>query len=134
MSNYSELMNNSELSLASYSNLTAGNISAILLRDMAACEKDNFVSRFDEVVAVQPNTDSGFSATAFKSYDGQLTVAIRGTEGVNGNDTYDLADGNVLTNLDAVVITHDTDGGTISLLQGVTFHHVSAASAEAGLY
>lgn len=47
-----------------------------------------------------------------------------------GSDTYQFT----LDSFDNVTITGDADGGTISLLSGVTFHHVSADSAQDGLF
>ncbi len=49
--------------------------------------------------------------------------------GGSGNDTYRIE-----TGFDNVMIAGDTDGGTISLLAGVTFHRVSGEKGKDGLF
>lgn len=89
MSTQIEMFDNSELAFSSYSDLqvgstsTSGQIDALKQNNdgMSQTESVKFSSRYPNVIAVQPNTDSGFSATVFMAAGtNQLTVALRGTE------------------------------------------------------
>jgi hypothetical protein len=91
----SEYFNNSELALASYFTLSEDELVDQIeelknLGDgMSEAEAIKFAGRYADVVVAQPNTTSGFSATVFREAGtNQLTVAFRGTEGVNGNDLH----------------------------------------------
>lgn len=85
-----ELFNNAELALAAYADLnttqsTLDQKLALIDAGMTDKQAKEFATRYPEVIAHIPNTDSGFSATVFKDTNGQLTVAFRGTEASLGN-------------------------------------------------
>ncbi|HQQ75121.1 MAG TPA: hypothetical protein PK031_08205 [Pseudomonadales bacterium] len=82
------LFNNAELSLAAYANLDKSlatddpdNLAALRSAGMSNTQAEEFAVRYPDVVAVYSDPDTDFQATVFKSADGQLTVAIRGTLG-----------------------------------------------------
>ena len=87
MENINSIFKNSQLSLASYADLTkdplADQKEKLKLEGsgMSDSQATQFASQYS-VVAVYPNTVTGFSATVFKENGtDELTVAIRGTEG-----------------------------------------------------
>ncbi|MBK8102601.1 MAG: hypothetical protein IPK30_04790 [Cellvibrionales bacterium] len=83
------LFNNTELSLAAYSDLSLGltnsqeNITALKQngKGMSQAQAVRFAERYPSVLAVADKPASGFQATVFKSEDGELVVAMRGTAG-----------------------------------------------------
>src|SRR6478609_7233783 len=98
MATSNELFNNSELSMASYANLSIGrtddasNLIALKSTDaggagMTEEQASQFSDRYTNVIAIKENTASGFSATVFQAADGSMTVAIRGTD-PQGSDTW----------------------------------------------
>ncbi len=83
-----DIFGGSETSLAAYGKYETFSYSdALEQADMATSHVSAFTATYTILNHI-PNTASGFSATVFKSSDGQLTVAIRGTEGVNGDDLH----------------------------------------------
>ena len=98
------LYQNSELAQAAYADLTegptVGQITALKKVDgkgsFTQVQAESFVSRFTDVVAISDDPlDTGFSATVFSTTtggNGQLTLAIRGTDELTGADGGDDAD------------------------------------------
>ena len=97
------LYRNSELSQAAYSHLVVGstNNQISVLKQMGGAgftqsQADSFVSRFTQVIAISDDPlNTGFSATVFSSsggINGELTLAIRGTDELIGSDGDDDAD------------------------------------------
>ena len=81
------LFNNAELAQSAYSTLFAGNtvdqIDALTDTNgagMTQTQAKAFAARYPDIVSQFTDIDTGFSATIFKSTNGELTLAIRGTE------------------------------------------------------
>ena len=83
-----ELLDASDSSQAAYSQLYSGlttdtfNRDALEERNMSATQAEQFAIRYPRVLAVKRDDSpdsSGFSAAVFKKADGQLTLAIRGS-------------------------------------------------------
>ncbi|MBW8457793.1 MAG: hypothetical protein K0M58_05050, partial [Thiobacillus sp.] len=79
-----------QLAEASYANFTvpAENYDEALEdKDFSTIQADTLLHNWD-VITHQPNTDSGYSSTLFKSTDpgGGYVLAFRGTEGLNYDD------------------------------------------------
>jgi Ca2+-binding RTX toxin-like protein len=82
-----DMFNNSDLALAAYSDLTQGvptnqQIDALKQSGdgMSQAQAERFAVRYPAVLSVANCPESGFQATVFKSSDGQLAVAFRGTK------------------------------------------------------
>lgn len=82
-----QMFNNSDLALAAYSDLTQGvptnqQIDALKQSGdgMSQVQAEWFAVRYPAVLSVANYPESGFQATVFKSSDGQLAVAFRGTK------------------------------------------------------
>ncbi len=103
MTEISELFSRSEQSFAAYADLVEGatasvqNLAALTQQGshMIDSQADNFASRFTEVMAISDDPlNTGFSATVFSTsggINGQLTLAIRGTDELIGSDGDDDA-------------------------------------------
>lgn len=94
MTTANDLFNNAELAMAAYANLSVGhtddasNLTALKSTEaggasMTEDEAARFSARYTDVVAVYSNPDTDFQAVVFKSADGQLTLACRGTAGAS---------------------------------------------------
>ncbi|MFT7049247.1 MAG: Ca2+-binding RTX toxin-like protein [Halioglobus sp.] len=98
------LYQKSELAQTAYADLTQGSTvsqtSELKIVDgkegFTQAQANSFVSRFPLVVAISDDLlDTGFSATVFSTTNdiqGQLTLAIRGTDGLFGGDIGDDVD------------------------------------------
>ncbi len=81
------LLNSSQLALAAYANFQKDTYVVALKKvGMTETQANIFASEYSVVTQIG-DTLSGFSATIFKDSNGQLTVALRGT-----NDLFDLLD------------------------------------------
>lgn len=89
------LFDNSELALAAYAKFpsidseknTLNYRTELKESGMTDIQITEFATRYPKIISSIPDTSSGFSATVFKSADGKLSVAIRGT-----TDIVDLSD------------------------------------------
>ena len=85
MNNTNELFNNAELALAAYAELnsnqeTSLQVQALKAAGMSESQANAFSERYPDIVSQFTDPFTGFSATIFKSSEGELTLAIRGTE------------------------------------------------------
>lgn len=87
------LFDSAELAQAAYANLTvgktglAGNQAALTDEDQADIsdrQAEEFSARYPDVVSVFDDTETGFDAIVFRSAEGELVLALRGT--VFGDD------------------------------------------------
>ncbi len=97
MSMGSELYNYAELAQAAYADLIVGPTNSssnlAMLKDaddgagMTSTQAEQFAARYTKVIAVVDDSiNTGFAATIFESSDGQLKLAIRGTDDLFGSD------------------------------------------------
>jgi hypothetical protein len=81
-----------ELALAAYATLTPGPTNtpqrreALVGAGLSPAQAEEFARKYPEVVTQYNDTATGFSATVFAAADGQLHLAIRGTEASDMRD------------------------------------------------